>query len=229
LAAHLAVRREIVTRHDAERRQRILDCIARTVEERGYPPSVREIADAVGLASTSAVHHHLLALERDGLLERGTHSSRALRLTTRPQQLAADPTKVTPFRMPVERETLSLPVMGEIAAGQPIEAYADAAETLEVPRSMEAREDSYVLRVRGKSMIDALIDDGDFVIVQPQATAKDGDIVVALLEDNGVTLKRYFREKDRIRLQPANAEMEPIYATDVQIQGKVVGVIRRLS
>jgi repressor LexA len=119
--------------------------------------------------------------------------------------------------------------MGEIAAGQPIEAYEDAAETLEVPASMEARADSYVLRVRGKSMIDALIDDGDFVIVQPQATARDGDIVVALLEDNGVTLKRYFREKDRIRLQPANAEMEPIYATEVQIQGKVVGVIRRLA
>jgi len=217
-----------LTRHDADRRQRILDCIARTVEERGYPPSVREIADDVGLASTSAVHHHLLALQRDGLLERGTHVSRALRLT-RPQPRAADPAKVTPFRMPVERDTLTLPVMGEIAAGQPIEAYADAAETLEVPRSLEAREDSYVLRVRGKSMIDALIDDGDFVIVQPQATARDGDIVVALLEDNGVTLKRYFREKDRIRLQPANAEMEPIYATDVQIQGKVVGVIRRLS
>ena len=223
-----------MTRHDADRRQRILDCIARTVEERGYPPSVREIADAVGLASTSAVHHHLTALERDGLLDRGivlqggTHASRALRLT-RPKTTAPDPAKVTPFRMPVERDTLSLPVMGEIAAGQPIEAYADAAETLEVPRSMEAREDSYVLRVRGKSMIDALIDDGDFVIVQPQATARDGDIVVALLEDNGVTLKRYFREKDRIRLQPANAEMEPIYATDVQIQGKVVGVIRRLS
>ena len=217
-----------MTRHDAERRQHILDCIARTVEERGYPPSVREIAHAVGLASTSAVHHHLLALERDGLLERGTHSSRALRLTSR-EPRAADPAKVTPFRMPVERDTLTLPVMGEIAAGQPIEAYADASETLAVPRSMEAREDSYVLRVRGKSMIDALIDDGDFVIVQPQATARDGDIVVALLEDNGVTLKRYFREQDRIRLQPANAEMEPIYATDVQIQGKVVGVIRRLS
>jgi repressor LexA len=217
-----------MTRHDAERRQRIIDFIARTVEERGYPPSVREIADAVGLASTSAVHHHLIALERDGVLERGSHSSRALRLTL-PKPQEADPTKVTPFRMPVERETLSLPVMGEIAAGQPIEAYADAAETLDVPRSIEAREDSYVLRVRGKSMIDALIDDGDFVIVQPQATARDGDIVVALLEDNGVTLKRFFREKERIRLQPANAEMEPIYATEVQIQGKVVGVIRRLA
>jgi repressor LexA len=217
-----------LTRHDQERRQRILDCIAQTVEERGYPPSVREIADAVGLASTSAVHHHLIALERDGLLERGGKHSRALRLIGRSTTPAA-PSKVTPFRMPVERDTLALPVMGEIAAGQPIEAYEDAAETLEVPASMEARPDSYVLRVRGKSMIDALIDDGDFVIVQPQATARDGDIVVALLEDNGVTLKRYFREQDRIRLQPANAEMEPIYATDVQIQGKVVGVIRRLS
>ena len=219
-----------MTRHDAERRQRILDCIARTVEERGYPPSVREIADAVGLASTSAVHHHLLALERDGLLERG--STPRARCASRPTpgvQGAPTPAKVTPFRMPVERDTLALPVMGEIAAGQPIEAYAGRRETLEVPRSIEAREDSYVLRVRGKSMIDALIDDGDFVIVQPQATARDGDIVVALLEDNGVTLKRYFREKDRIRLQPANAELEPIYATDLQIQGKVVGVIRRLT
>ncbi|MGZ8512700.1 MAG: transcriptional repressor LexA [Candidatus Limnocylindria bacterium] len=224
-----------MTRHDQERRQRILDCIARTVEERGYPPSVREIAESVGLASTSAVHHHLIALERDGLLERGGKHSRALRLINRePESLPKERRrpgtgKVTPFRMPVERDTLALPVMGEIAAGQPIEAYEDAAETLEVPASMDARPDSYVLRVRGKSMIDALIDDGDFVIVQPQATARDGDIVVALLEDNGVTLKRYFREKDRIRLQPANAEMEPIYATDVQIQGKVVGVIRRLS
>ena len=228
-----------MTRHDVERRQRILDCIARTVQERGYPPSVREIADAVGLASTSAVHHHLLALEKDGLIERGTHASRALRITARPAAMPEpiaepmgeplDGTKITPFRMPVERETLTLPVMGEIAAGQPIEAYEDAAETLAVPASMDARADSYVLRVRGKSMIDALIDDGDFVIVQPQATARDGDIVVALLEDNGVTLKRYFREEDRIRLQPANAEMEPIYATDVQIQGKVVGVIRRLA
>jgi repressor LexA len=219
-----------MTRHDAERRQKILECIARTVRERGYPPSVREIADAVGLASTSAVHHHLLALERDGLLERGTHSSRALRLTARADAGARRTTgKVTPFRMPVEREVLPLPVLGEIAAGQPIEAYEDAAETLDVPRSLPAREDAYVLRVRGKSMIDALIDDGDYVIVQPQATARDGDIVVALLEDNGVTLKRFYHEKERIRLQPANADMEPIYATDVQIQGKVIGVIRRLT
>ena len=225
-----------MTRHDAERKQKILDCIARTVTERGYPPSVREIADAVGLASTSAVHHHLMALEREGLLERGSRSSRALRLTERgeaeldsPRRVPGSMGRVTPFRMPVERDVLALPVLGEIAAGQPIEAYADGAESLDVPRSLEARDDSYVLRVRGKSMIDDLIDDGDYVVVQPQATARDGDIVVALLEDNGVTLKRFYREQDRIRLQPANAEMEPIYATDVQIQGKVVGVIRKLG
>lgn len=216
-----------MTRHDAERRHKIIEYIARTVDERGYPPSVREIADAVGLASTSAVHHHLTALERDGLLERGTNSSRALRLTGRHEAPATS--KVTPFRMPVERETVALPVLGEIAAGQPIEAYAEGAESLEIPRSIHASDGSYVLRVRGTSMIDALIDDGDYVVVQPQATARDGDIVVALLEDNGVTLKRFFREKDRIRLQPANPEMDPIYASEVQVQGKVVGVIRKLS
>ncbi|MEP6469082.1 MAG: transcriptional repressor LexA [Chloroflexota bacterium] len=226
-----------MTRHDADRKLKILDSIARTVAERGYPPSVREIADAVGLASTSAVHHHLIALERDGLLERGSHSSRALRLTEQGEAQLERPvrrqpaalSRVTPFRMPVERDVLALPVLGEIAAGQPIEAYADGAESLDVPRSLQARNDSYVLRVRGKSMIDALIDDGDYVVVQPQATAHDGDIVVALLEDNGVTLKRFFREDNRIRLQPANAEMEPIFASEVQIQGKVVGVIRKLA
>jgi repressor LexA len=226
-----------MTRHDAERKQKILEHIARTVAERGYPPSVREIADAVGLASTSAVHHHLIALEREGLLERGQNSSRAVRLTPQgeaeldraPRRIPIGVGRVTPFRMPLERDVLALPVLGEIAAGQPIEAYEDGAESLDVPRSLQARDDSYVLRVRGKSMIDALIDDGDYVVVQPAATARDGDIVVALLEDNGVTLKRYFREQDRIRLQPANAEMEPIYATEVQIQGKVVGVIRKLG
>ncbi len=203
---------------------------------------MREIAEAVGLASTSAVHHHLIALEREGLLERGSNSSRAIRLTDRadaqrrrpmphalPDRAPAGGGRVTPFRMPLETDSMRLPVIGEIAAGQPIEAYEDHSEAVDVPRSMTAREDAYVLRVRGKSMIDALIDDGDYVIVQPQATARDGDIVVALLEDNGVTLKRFYRERDRIRLQPANPEMEPIYATELQVQGKVVGVIRKLT
>ena len=228
-----------LTRHDTERRQRILEFIGRAVADRGYPPSVREIADAVGLASPSAVHHHLIALERDGLLERGSNSSRALRVTAHaaagrrgPQVVPDRPvreSRITPFRMPMETDALRLPIVGEIAAGQPIEAYDDRSEAVDVPRSMTHREDAYVLRVRGKSMIDALIDDGDYVVVQPQATARDGDIVVALLEDNGVTLKRFYRERDRIRLQPANPDMEPIYATELQVQGKVVGVIRKLT
>src|SRR2546423_11968462 len=109
-----------MTRHDIDRRQKIVECIAHTVAERGYPPSVREIADAVGLASTSAVHHHLIALEREGLLERGSHSSRALRLTARAEgkRSARLPSRLTPFRMPVERGVVSLAVLGEIAAGQ---------------------------------------------------------------------------------------------------------------
>src|SRR5439155_10621167 len=124
-----------LTRHDIDRRQKILECIARTVADRGYPPSVREIADGVGLASTSAVHHHLLALERDGLLERGSHSSRALRLTARAEgkRTRRLSSRVTPLRRPVAPDVVSLPVLGEIAAGQPIEAYADAAESLDVP------------------------------------------------------------------------------------------------
>ena len=124
-----------MTRHDAERKQKIIECIARTVAERGYPPSVREIADAVGLASTSAVHHHLTALEREGLLQRGSHASRALRLTPRGEAVLSTAarqekasSRVTPFRMPVERDVLSLPVLGEIAAGQPIEAAGRGAD-----------------------------------------------------------------------------------------------------
>ena len=214
---------------------RILECIARTVAERGYPPRPRDRRrgrPGVDLRRPSSPD----ALERDGLLERGPHSLARPAPHVRARGASSvrprrDPASaaVTPFRMPVERDVSPLPVLGEIAAGQPIEAYEDARRVAGRPRSLEARDDSYVLRVRGKSMIDALIDDGDYVIVQPQATARDGDIVVALLEDNGVTLKRFFREKDRIRLQPANAEMEPIYATEVQIQGKVVGVIRKLA
>ena len=129
--------------------------------------------------------------------------------------------------MPVEHDVIRLPLVGEIAAGQPMEAYR-VPEPMDVPRSLEAR--GLVRPARPQQEHgDALIDDGDFVIVQPQATAQDGDIVVALLEDNGVTLKRFYREDGRIRLQPANAELEPIYATDLQIQGKVVGVIRALT
>jgi repressor LexA len=203
-----------VTKQDQQRADRILAFIGEAVAERGYPPSVREIAEAVGLASTSAVHHHLTKLEKDGRLNKEATRSRALSL---PGMNG--------------RRVVQAPVIGEIAAGQPIHAYEDRSETMGLPSELAASRgrETFVLRVRGKSMIDDHIDDGDFVVVQEQNTARDGDIVVAVLEDNVATLKRFYKEKDRIRLQPANGAMSPIYARDVQIQGKVIGVIRKLS
>ena len=122
-----------------------------------------------------------------------------------------------------------LPVIGEIAAGGPIEAYQDATETLSVPDALNAASDAYVLRVRGDSMIDAHITDGDFVVIKPQQTARNGDIVVAQVEENAVTLKRFFKEKNRVRLQPANEQYPAMFYDDVRIQGKLIGVIRRVD
>lgn len=201
-----------MTKQDQQRAERILAYIRETIDERGYPPSVREIAEAVGLASTSAVHHHLTKLEKDGRLQKEATRSRALTL---PGSHAA--------------KVVNAPIIGEIAAGQPIEAYEDRSETMSLPAELAPRHDTFVLRVRGKSMIEDHIDNGDYVVIQPQETARDGEIVVAILDDNTATLKRFYKERDRVRLQPANSEMEPIYARDVKIQGKVIGVIRRLS
>ncbi len=203
-----------MTKQDQRRAERILEYIRETVSERGYPPTVREIAEAVGLASTSAVHHHLTKLEKDGKLHKEATRSRAL---TVPDTLVG--------------RSVRAPILGEIAAGSPIFAYPDQSESLSVPADLAAKggRNTFVLRVRGKSMIEDHIEDGDYVVVQEQTTARDGDIVVALLEDSTATLKRFYRERDRIRLQPANSEMQPIYARDVQIQGKVIGLIRRLS
>ena len=191
-----------MTKHDAERKLKILDFIAATLRARGYPPSVREIARAVGLASTSAVHHHLQILEREGYLERGGVAVTSDppdadgRAPTRPDERA---------RPAVGRGGRHvLPIIGEIAAGGPIEAYQDASETIAVPDILAPGGDAYVLKVRGDSMIEAHIADGDFVLIRPQETARNGDIVVAQVEENAVTLKRFFKEKDKIRLQPAN-------------------------
>jgi repressor LexA len=216
-----------VTKHDAARKQRIIEYIAATLRARGYPPSVREIAQAVGLASTSAVHHHLSALERDGFLERGATRSRALRLTPMAALTAGLTNELVP-QMPTA-EAFVLPVVGEIAAGGPIEAYQDASETISVPDLIAPTGDAYVLRVRGDSMIDAHIEDGDYVVIRPQQTARNGDIVVAQVEENAVTLKRFFKEQGRIRLQPANDRYQPQFYQDVRIQGKLIGVIRRLD
>lgn len=216
-----------MTKHDALRKQRIIDYIAETVRDSGYPPSVREIAAAVGLASTSAVHHHLSALEKEGKLERDATQSRAIRLTPA-AMLSANGGSDVLVRGPVAR-TLVVPVIGEIAAGGPIEAYQQASETVAVPDLINTSADTYVLRVRGDSMVDAHIMDGDLVVIRQQQTARDGDIVVAQVEENAVTLKRFFKERDRVRLQPANQSYEPQYYEDVRIQGKLVGVIRRVD
>lgn len=216
-----------MTKHDAARKQKIVEYIAATLRARGYPPSVREIAQAVGLASTSAVHHHLESLEREGYLERGATRSRAIRLTPTAALHSGLTSELLPQVGP--QESHLLPIVGEIAAGGPIEAYQDAAETLSVPEILAPDGDAYVLKVRGDSMIDAHIEDGDFVVIRPQDTARDGDIVVAQVEENAVTLKRFFRESGRVRLQPANSRYEPLYYDDVRIQGKLIGVIRRLD
>jgi len=224
-----------VTKHDAERKVKILDFIAATLRARGYPPSVREIASAVGLASTSAVHHHLQILEREGYLERGTAQSRAERI---PQSRAIRLTPKTAIHLGLTSELVPqatagdarvVPIIGEIAAGGPIEAYQDASETMAIPDILAPGGDAYVLRVRGDSMIEAHIADGDFVLIRPQTTARNGDIVVAQVEENAVTLKRFFKEKDQIRLQPANPAYPAQFYDDVRIQGKLIGVIRRLD
>jgi repressor LexA len=216
-----------VTRHDADRKLKILHYIAGTLRARGFPPSVREIAVAVGLSSTSAVHHHLQMLEREGYLERGAAQSRAIRLTP----TAAIQLGLTHELVPqsITAEAHVLPVIGEIAAGGPIEAYQDASETMAIPDLLAPSGDAYVLRVRGDSMIEEHIADGDFVLIRPQTTARNGDIVVAQVEENAVTLKRFFREKDRVRLQPANPAYQPQFYDDVRIQGKLIGVIRKLD
>ena len=202
-----------MTKQDQQRADRILDFIRERTSERGYPPTVREIAEAVGLASTSAVHHHLLKLEREGKLQKDATRSRAL---TIPGSVGG--------------RVVQAPIVGEIAAGEPIYAYEDKSESMSIPGELAAKgRDTFVLRVRGKSMIEDHIDDGDYVVVQSQNTARDGDIIVALLEDSRATLKRFFREKDRIRLQPANPAYPPQFYPDVRIQGKLIGVIRRLD
>ena len=216
-----------MTKHDAERKRKILDFIAATLRTRGYPPSVREIAAAVDLASTSAVHHHLMMLEREGYLERGAAQSRAIRLTPLAALRLGLSGELVPQATATEAHVL--PIIGEIAAGGPIEAYQEVAESLAVPDILAPAGEAYVLRVRGDSMIEAHIADGDFVVIRQQDTARDGDIVVAQVEENAVTLKRFFREKDRIRLQPANPAYPPQFYPSVRIQGKLIGVIRRLD
>jgi repressor LexA len=203
------------------RQQQILAFIREFARGHGYPPTVREIGEAVGISSTSVVDYNLKQLRKLGFLRRDAEVSRGL-------WLVEDEEDEQPAGV------LRIPIVGLIAAGQPIEAFTTPDERLEVGRDL-AEDGAYALRVKGKSMIEDLIDDGDLVVVHPQETAVNGDIVVALLTDSPsgegqATLKRLYRERDRIRLQPANSEMQPIYVRpdEVRVQGKVTAVIRKL-
>lgn len=183
----------------------------------GYPPTVRDIGKAVGLASSSTVHAHLSNLEKAGLLRRDPSKPRAIELLDR----AVDAVR-SAVRSP------GLPLIGHVAAGQPILAEENVEEYVHVPQLAGGDDGEYVLRVRGESMKNAGILDGDFVVVRPQQTGRDGEIVVAMVEEEA-TVKRFFREADHIRLEPENETMEPIRSRDVQVIGRVVGVFRSVS
>ena len=207
------------------RQQEIWDFLVDYVDRHGYPPTVREIGDSVGLASPSTVHAHLANLERAGYLRRDPTKPRALELTgLRRHDIAASRETAT--------STQALPVIGEIAAGGPLLADQDVEEYVELPERLCGGAADFILRVKGDSMIDAGILDGDLVVVRRQTTATNGEIVVALAGDDETadeaTVKRYFRENGRIRLQPENEALDPIYARHVQILGRVVGVFRSL-
>lgn len=200
------------------RQQEIWSFLVEYVDRHGYPPTVREIGEAVGLASPSTVHAHLANLERAGLLKRDPTKPRALELTGRDK-----PAEAAALELP------RLPLLGQIAAGGPLLAEQNVEDQIAVPETLRG---DFVLRVRGESMIEAGILDGDLVVVQRAQDARNGDIVVALAGDDEsadeATVKTFYREKGRIRLQPENASLEPIYAEHVQILGKVVGVFRTL-
>ena len=204
------------------RQRQIWDFLVDYGDRHGYPPTVREIGEAVGLASPSTVHAHLANLERAGLLRRDPTKPRALELIGRERSGATRPTP----------ETHVLPLVGQIAAGGPMLAEESIEGYLGVPEPLARGGEEFVLRVKGDSMVNAGILDGDYVVVRKQQDAQSGDVVVALAGSDEAadeaTVKRFFREGSGVRLQPENDALEPIYAPHVQILGKVIGVFRRL-
>ena len=199
-----------------ERQQRILEVIREFTAERGYPPSVREIGERVGLSSSSTVQSHLKTLERRGLLRRDPTKPRAL-----------VPAEGRPGNGERDRRVAHVPVVGKVAAGVPITAVENIEDTFALPSGFVRDPNAFILRVSGDSMIDAAILDGDLIVVRPSPDAKNGEIVVAMV-DGEATVKRFYREAGRIRLQPENPTLTPIYADDVTIVGRVEAVIRKL-
>lgn len=196
-----------------KKKKQILDFIQNFQLTNGYYPTLEEIRKKIGVNSLSTVHQHLSELEEMGLLERQNGEARSMKM--------ADTF--------TESHGVDLPLMGFITAGYPIEAIEDRTSTITVPKNMVRDKAAYVLKVKGDSMIESLIADGDYVVVEKQDYASDGDIVVALLEDGTATLKEFHREKNYVRLQPRNINYKPITARNVVIQGKVLGIIRKFK
>ena len=211
----------------SKRQREIFDFVLKYADKHGYPPTVREIGEAVGLASPSTVHAHLANLERAGYLKRDPTKPRALEIVGR----GRTPAPAAPARVPAAQPP-RLPLVGEIAAGGPLLAEENIEDYLAVPEPLSRGGDEFLLRVKGESMIEAGILPGDYVVVRRQQTAQDGDVVVALAGGDEAadeaTVKRFFREDARIRLQPENSALDPLYPEHVQILGKVIGVFRRL-
>jgi repressor LexA len=200
-----------------KRQKEIFDFIGKYAAKTGYPPTVREIGKAVGLHSSSTVHAHLANLEKIGLLKRDPSKPRAIELLIGTANKAKD----------AIRSPSGLPLVGQVAAGEPILAEENIEEYLEVPDVIGGEDGDYILQVRGESMKNAGIIESDYVIVRPADDAADGEIVVALIGEEA-TVKRFFREADHIRLQPENDEMDPILTTEARVLGKVVGVFRKV-
>ena len=196
------------------RQKQILEYLRQYIQRNGYSPTLQQLAEALGVRSLATVHEHLGALAKKGLIRRYEGAVRGIELTDK--------------SLDVPIIGVELPILGFIAAGSPIEPHTDPEASISVsPNLISGKKTAFVLQVKGDSMIEDGIFDGDFVVIEEQEEAKNGDIVVALLENGLATLKRYFKEASRIRLEPANAKMSPIFATKVKIQGRVVGVMRQ--
>lgn len=210
-----------------KRQQAVLDCIEDCIREKGYGPTVREVCHALGLSSPSTVHVHLKALEEKGLIKRDPLKSRSISLTYPLEGSSVQASSAPDVVQPSFSKIVNVPLVGDVAAGVPILAEENITDTISLPTDIVGDTPSFLLSVRGESMIEAGINDGDYVVVKEQPVANNGDIVVAIIDD-GATVKRFYKEKDHIRLQPENSSMDPIITTNCSIAGKVVAVFRRL-
>lgn len=207
-----------------KREKAILKYIEKQINAKGYPPSVREIGKAVGLSSTATVHGYLAKLEEKGYIKKESQKGRTLRLL---KGGAEENKKKEPKGFYSGKEMVEVPVIGKITAGAPILAVENVTDTFPIPIDFVGNSESFMLTVRGESMIEAGILDGDYILIKKQNTANNGEIVVALIEDEA-TVKTFYKEKDHIRLQPENSSMDPIIVPDCKILGKVAGVFRKM-